>query len=71
MGETTAPRVESLDRSKLRFINVEGLQPHERTCAKTPQAALHLLNGVGHYCFRDQPEAFNRVLRGFCRREDT
>lgn len=38
----------------------------ERICAKTPQAELHVLNGAGHYSFREQPAAFNRVLRSFC-----
>ena len=38
----------------------------ERIALKTPQAEMHVLNGAGHYCFREQPEAFLRVVRGFC-----
>ena len=43
-----------------------GLQLFERIAAKTPRSELHVLNGAGHYSFRDQPEAFNRVVRSFC-----
>lgn len=51
------------DRSApLRF----GLQLFERICAKTPEAELHVLNGGGHYAFREQYQAFNRVVRAFC-----
>ena len=45
-----------------------GLKLFGRICAKTPEAALHVLNGAAHYSFRDQPQAFNRVLRSFCLR---
>lgn len=45
-----------------------GLQLFERISAKTRQAELHVLNGAGHYSFRDQPRAFNRVLPSFCLR---
>ena len=38
----------------------------ERIALKTPQAELHVINGGGHYSFREQPRAFNRMLRSFC-----
>jgi pimeloyl-ACP methyl ester carboxylesterase len=37
-----------------------------RIAQKTPRAEMHVLNGAGHYSYRDQYEAFNRVLTGFC-----
>jgi pimeloyl-ACP methyl ester carboxylesterase len=45
-----------------------GIQLFERICAKTAQPEMHVLNGAGHYCFRDQTEAFNRTVRSFCLR---
>lgn len=45
-----------------------GLNVFERIRAKTAAAELHVLNGAGHYSFRDQPQAFNRMLRSFCLR---
>ncbi len=33
-----------------------------------PQSEMHILNQAGHYCFREQPEAFNRVVTDFIRR---
>ena len=38
----------------------------EQIAAKTPQAELHVINGAGHYLFRERPQAFNRALRSFC-----
>ena len=38
----------------------------EQIAARTPRAELHVINGAGHYSFREQPEAFNRMLRSFC-----
>ena len=43
-----------------------GLQLFERIAAKTPEAEMHVLNGTGHYSFREQYQAFNRVVRSFC-----
>jgi pimeloyl-ACP methyl ester carboxylesterase len=45
-----------------------GIQLFERIAAKTVGAEMHVLNGAGHYCFRDQTEAFNRVIKSFCLR---
>ena len=44
----------------------KGLELFERIALKTPESELHLLNGAGHYTFRDQYEAFNQVVRDFC-----
>ena len=38
----------------------------ERIAARTPETDLHVLGRAGHYCFREQPEAFERALAGFC-----
>ena len=38
----------------------------ERIAAKTPRAEMHVLNGAGHYSYRDQYQAFNRVLTSYC-----
>ena len=45
-----------------------GLGVFEHVRVKTREAALHVLNGAGHYSFRDQARAFNRVLPSFCLR---
>jgi pimeloyl-ACP methyl ester carboxylesterase len=37
-----------------------------RIAAKTPRAEMHVLNGAGHYSYRDQYQAFNRVLTSYC-----
>lgn len=31
----------------------------------TPVAEMHILNHAGHFCYREQPEAFNQAVRGF------
>ncbi len=38
----------------------------QRICARTAHAEMHILNHAGHYSFREQPAAFNRLLAGFC-----
>ncbi|MBI4199200.1 MAG: alpha/beta hydrolase [Chloroflexi bacterium] len=43
-----------------------GLHLFEHIAAKTPQAELHVLNGAGHYSFRDQATGFNRAVQSFC-----
>ena len=47
-------------------LRVHGLPLFERIAATTPAAELHVLNQAGHYVFREQPEAFNRLVRSFC-----
>ncbi|MBI2166303.1 MAG: alpha/beta hydrolase [Chloroflexi bacterium] len=43
-----------------------GLRLFEVISLQTPRAELHVINGAGHNCYRDQPEAFNRILKSFC-----
>ena len=43
-----------------------GVSLFERISARTPLAELHVLNQAGHYCFREHPREFNRLLRSFC-----
>jgi pimeloyl-ACP methyl ester carboxylesterase len=43
-----------------------GVSLFERIRARTPQAEFHVLNQAGHYCFRERPHEFNRLLRSFC-----
>ncbi|HEX4520626.1 MAG TPA: alpha/beta hydrolase [Gaiellaceae bacterium] len=38
----------------------------DRVAAATGEAELHVLARAGHYCFREHPEAFERLLAGFC-----
>ncbi len=33
-----------------------------------PQSEMHILTRAGHFCFREQPEAFNAAVTGFIRR---
>jgi 2-hydroxy-6-oxo-6-(2'-carboxyphenyl)-hexa-2,4-dienoate hydrolase len=51
------------DRSAPRHV---GIRLHERIAAKSPKAALFLVNGAGHYVFRDRPATFAQALTGFC-----
>jgi pimeloyl-ACP methyl ester carboxylesterase len=44
-----------------------GLSLFERIARRTPTAELHVLNHAGHYCFREQVPAFNRLITTFCR----
>jgi pimeloyl-ACP methyl ester carboxylesterase len=32
---------------------------------RTPIAEMHVINHAGHFCYREQPETFNYVIRGF------
>jgi len=32
---------------------------------KTLMAEMHVINQAGHFCYREQPETFNEVVRGF------
>ena len=43
-----------------------GLELFSRICRKTPRAEMHVLNGAGHYSYRDQYQAFNRLLTSYC-----
>ena len=45
-----------------------GLTLFERIAARTADVEMHILNRAKHYCFRDQPQAFDAALRGFCLR---
>ena len=43
-----------------------GQRLFERITATTPNAEMHVLNGAGHYSYREQPAAFNRIVKSFC-----
>ena len=43
-----------------------GQRLFERISATTPRAEMHVLNSAGHYSYREQPAAFNRVVKSFC-----
>ncbi|MXW29820.1 MAG: alpha/beta hydrolase [Chloroflexi bacterium] len=43
-----------------------GQRLFERIAATTPHAEMHVLNGAGHYSYREQPAAFNRIVKSFC-----
>ena len=32
---------------------------------RTPIAEMHVINHAGHFCYREQPETFNYIIRGF------
>jgi pimeloyl-ACP methyl ester carboxylesterase len=51
------------DRSAPRHL---GLRLFERIAATTPDARLVILNGAGHYVFRDRPAEFSELLGAFC-----
>jgi 2-hydroxy-6-oxonona-2,4-dienedioate hydrolase len=38
----------------------------DRIAARTEEVELHVLSHAGHYCFRERPEAFLRLVTGFC-----
>jgi pimeloyl-ACP methyl ester carboxylesterase len=37
----------------------------ELIAASTPIAEMHVINQAGHYCYREQPETFNQVIKSF------
>jgi 2-hydroxy-6-oxonona-2,4-dienedioate hydrolase len=37
----------------------------ELIAQRTPMAEMHVINHAGHFCYREQPETFNHVVRGF------
>ena len=43
-----------------------GQRLFERIAATTPRAEMHVLNGAGHYSYREQAAAFNRIVKSFC-----
>ena len=43
-----------------------GHELFNRIARKTPRAEMHILNGAGHYSYRDQYQAFNRLLTSYC-----
>lgn len=43
-----------------------GQRLFERIAVKTAHAEMHILNGGGHYSYREQPAAFNRAVKSFC-----
>jgi 2-hydroxy-6-oxo-6-(2'-carboxyphenyl)-hexa-2,4-dienoate hydrolase len=45
-----------------------GLNLYQRITAKTPRAEMHIVNQAGHYAFREQADALNRLLPAFCLR---
>ena len=46
-------------------LPVSGYQLYERLAAATADLEFAVLNRAGHYCFREQPARFNRLLRSF------
>ena len=46
-------------------LPVSGYQLYERLAAATADLEFAVLNRAGHYCFREQPRRFNRLLRSF------
>jgi 2-hydroxy-6-oxonona-2,4-dienedioate hydrolase len=38
----------------------------ERIAAHTPATELHVLAQAGHYCYREHPAAFDRLVTSFC-----
>lgn len=37
----------------------------EMIAESAPVAEMHVINQAGHFCYREQPESFNHVIRGF------
>ena len=37
----------------------------ELIAESAPIAEMHIINKAGHFCYREQPETFNQVIRGF------
>ena len=46
-------------------LPISGYQLYERLAAATADLEFAVLNRAGHYCFREQHQRFNRLLRGF------
>jgi pimeloyl-ACP methyl ester carboxylesterase len=30
-----------------------------------PKSEMHIINEAGHFCYREQPETFNQVIKAF------
>lgn len=43
-----------------------GIPLYKRICATTPDTEMHVFNRSGHYPFREQARAFNRLLADWC-----
>ena len=37
----------------------------ELIARRTPMAEMHVINHAGHFCYREQPQTFNHLIRGF------
>ena len=46
-------------------LPVSGYQLYERIARTTADVEFTVINHAGHYCFREQPQRFNRIVRGF------
>jgi pimeloyl-ACP methyl ester carboxylesterase len=94
MAKVSASLADSLDQTRVRHIEVEGVRTrYYEAGAGEPlvllhgghfgfidsldcwslnfaglAAEFHVLNQAGHYCFREHPHEFNRLLRSFCLR---
>ena len=31
----------------------------------SPKSEMHIINRAGHFCYREQPDTFNQVIKGF------
>jgi pimeloyl-ACP methyl ester carboxylesterase len=71
LAQTDARVIDSLPGIRVPTLIVVGdrdepfLAPCEYMAKKIPGARLEVIAGAGHASNLDQPEAFNRVLRGF------
>lgn len=44
----------------------QGLQLMDSLFANSPRAEMTILNGAGHYTYRERPADFNRIVTAFC-----
>lgn len=65
-GELSCPTLTVWGRNDPSATLDLGVDLYTRIAEGTEAAEFHVLNRAGHYSFREQPAAFNRVVRAFC-----
>lgn len=64
-GQLTTPTMLVWGYNDPTALLKRGQALFELIADNNPQAEMHIINQAGHFCYREQPETFNQVIRGF------
>lgn len=64
-GRLTAPTLLVWGYNDPTALLKRGHALFELIADANPRAEMHVINQAGHFCYREQPETFNQVIRGF------